>query len=224
MSLTSFVNFEGPDFLAFIGCAAAGVFAGSFAPSVSGISLYVTVLVSYHFFLAWLVFFSNTSFTFTGGARKDAGIALRLSQTLLTHTACLAVILCTLATALQKLAQLHAAVDDPGADADIVYQVTKVICGAMAGLAIFERRWLFSAEPSAQPAALGEASLSPGLEAATADDLRDWHIYLKKAKPGSRRPGASLKTEYERWLLARQRSRNAQRQQDSQCTEAPDTA
>ena len=214
MSLSSFSNFEGPDIAAFLACAALGFFAGTLAPEGSGASLYVTVLVAYHLFLAWLVFLSNTSFSEEGDSRKDAAMALPVVHTLLTHAACLAVILGSVASAVHKLAQLHADPQDLGAphsDGYAIYQIAKVVCGAMAGLAIFERRWLFSAEPAMRTAhpTLQTAPLSPVLEAATGDDMRDWQHYLAQKKPGSRPLGSSIKAEYEQWLMARQQARNA---------------
>jgi len=213
VSLSSFSNFEGPDIFAFLVCAGIGYFAGTFAPQESGASLYVTVLVAYHLFLVWLVLFSGTSFSNDGDAQKRAAMSLPIAQTLLTHGACLAVILGSVATAVHKLALLntvHHVPDDaapPSSDGYVIYQVAKAICGAMAGFAIFERKWLFSAEPSAQPAKVVEAAPSPVLQAATADDARAWQEHLAQQKPGSRRPGSSLKAEYEQWLLARQQSR-----------------
>ena len=211
MSLSSFSNFEGPDLAAFLVCAAIGFFAGCFAPHDSAASLYITVLVAYHLFLAWLIFLSGTSFSEGGDAQKAAAISLPIGQTLLTHAACLAVILGTVATAAHKLALMNAPHDDsamPNTQGYVMYQVAKAICGAMAGFALFERRWLFSAEPSVRPAAtVIETGPSPVLEAATADDAREWHQYLAQQKPGSRPVGSSVKAEYERWLLARQQAR-----------------
>jgi hypothetical protein len=212
MSLSSFSNFEGPDVLAFIVCAGIGYFAGSFAPQGSGASLFITTLIAYHLFLAWLLFLSGTSFSYEGDARKEAALALPLGQTLLTHAACLAIILGAVATAAHKLAQMNAVPVEafaPRPEGYIIYQAAKAICGAMAGLAIFERRWLFSAEPTMQPASRVEALPSPVLQASTADDMRDWQQHLAQMKPGSRPMGSSLKTEYEKWLLQRQRTSNA---------------
>lgn len=213
MSLSSFASFEGPDIVAFIVCAAIGFFAGSFAPQDSGASLYITVLVAYHLFLVWLIFLSGTSFSNDGDAQKAAGISLPVWQTLLTHVACLAVILGTVATAAHKLAApatAHGDTPAPDPQSYIIYQVARAIAGAMAGFAIFERRWLFSAEhPTHAAPREPEAPPSPVLQAATADDMREWQQYLAQQKPGSRRPGSSLKAEYEQWLLARQQARQS---------------
>ncbi len=212
MSLGVFSNFEGPDIVAFLVCAAIGFFAGSFAPQGSGASLYITVLVAYHLFLVWLIFLSGTSFSYGGDVQKAAAISLPIGQTLLTHAACLAVILGTVATAAHKLSGVDAAHGDvsaPNPQGYVTYQVAKVIAGAMAGFAIFERRWLFSSETALQPARPIESAPSPVLQAATADDMREWQQYLAQRKAGSRRPGSSLKAEYEQWLLARQQARNS---------------
>ena len=211
MSFSSLSNFEGPDTFAFIACVGAGFIAGSSLSQSPSTSLYITVLVSYHLFLVWLVFFSGTNFSFVDDATNKTGIALPFLQTLLTHAACLAIILSPVATAVHRLDQIHAAQSGTGSHPDgyVVYQVVKAICGAMGGLAIFERRWLFSAEHSAHHASPAP-SPSDTMPAATADDVREWHAYLAQRRPGTPPAGASLKAEYEQWLQARHSARGGE--------------
>ncbi|HWB33335.1 MAG TPA: hypothetical protein VG714_09195 [Acidobacteriaceae bacterium] len=206
MSLTALFSLEGPDILAFVVCAALGFFAGSLAPQASG--LYITALVAYHLFLAWLIFFSGTSFSYGGDAQKRAAISLPIGHTLLTHAACLAVILGPVAAAVHTLAAVNANAD-PAAGAPMrdeeIYTAARAICGLMASLAIFERRWLFSADTSHEPAPV-IAAPPPELKVASVEDMQEWQKYLATRKSGALKPGTSLKTEFEQWLLARQRT------------------
>ena len=85
-------------------------------------------------------------------------------------------------------------------------------CG-IAGLAIFERGWLFTEDniqyksevPAAAPAVTD-----------TAEDYQEWLNYLAKQSLASRKPGSSLKEEYGRWLLARAQNQPAVPSNDSQ--------
>jgi hypothetical protein len=94
MRLSAFSKFEGPDIGGFAVCILIGFFFGSFAPAGSPASFYITVLVSYHFFLAWLILFSSE--------HKEAGVSLPIWQTLLTHAACMFVIIGPVVTAVHR--------------------------------------------------------------------------------------------------------------------------
>ena len=63
-----------------------------------------------------------------------------------------------------------------------------------------------------------ETPIGPVIITATADDFQEWQRYLSQQKPGSRKPGSSLKTEYEQWLLARPQNRPLL-QQDNRCND-----
>ena len=214
MGYSAFYSFEGPDFAAFAAAVLISYFAGTFAPVGSAASLYITVLLSYHLFLAWLVFFSSNSLG--DDNRKQAAISLPIGQTLLTHAACLAVILGPVATAVHALPHYSQA-QAPMTMADMAairlkFRLAEALCGLAAGLAIYERRWLFSAEGAQFPPKPGDAPVaapSPVLQAASGDDFAEWQHYLAQRKPGTRKPGTSLKAEYEQWLLARQQTRQA---------------
>jgi hypothetical protein len=212
MSYSAFYSFEGPDFAAFAIAVLIGYFAGTFAPTGSAASLYITVLISYHLFLAWLVFFSSNSLG--DDSHKRAAISLPIGQTLLTHAACLAVILGPIATAVHALPHYSQA-HDTMTMADMAairlkFRLAEALCGLAAGLAIYERRWLFSAEGAQFPPKPGDAPVaapSPVLQAASGDDFAEWQHYLAEQKRSARKPGTSLKAEYEQWLLARHRAR-----------------
>jgi hypothetical protein len=206
VSISSFSSFEGPDFAAFAVSAAIGFFAGTFFPAGPA-AIYVGILVSYHLFLAWLVFIKTTS---QDAGDKKAGISLPVVHTVLTHAACLVMILAPVAIALHSMPSLFA--HDPDSDDPAVALTTmqterhtmrllQGVCGGIAALAIFERRWLFSSEtpqtPPSQPAPQPSSTLR-----STADDAAEWQRYVA-ANQRSFPPGTSLKAEYQKWLAAR---------------------
>jgi hypothetical protein len=175
MGIMSFLNLEGPDIAAFFAATLLGYLAGAIVPAGSW-SIYVSILVSYHLFLAWLVF----------STEQKTGASLPIASTIVTHLACLAVVIPL------GMGRRH-----------IPY--FGVFRYAIASLAIFERGWLFSGktgEPKSEPAPIPAAVIT-----ATADDFQEWQRYLAQQKPGSRKPGTSIKAEYEQWLLARSQNR-----------------
>jgi hypothetical protein len=86
----------------------------------------------------------------------------------------------------------------------------RILRYAVIGFAVFERYWLFSGDEVKKVVKPIEAAPSPILQAATADDPGAWQEHLAQQKPESRRPGSSLKAEYEQWLHARQQSRQSE--------------
>ena len=82
MGLMSFLNLEGPDIAAFFAATLLGYLAGAMVPAGSW-SIYVSILVSYHLFLAWLIF----------STEQKTGASLTIASTIITHLACLAVVI-----------------------------------------------------------------------------------------------------------------------------------
>jgi hypothetical protein len=174
-------------------------------------SIYACILVAYHLFLAWLIFRVRGD-----GDQGDtkAGISLPIVHTLLTHAACLVVILAPVAAALHSMPFLAhpatAAADpaDPEAamlqmdNANHVLRLVKGVCCTIAALAVFERRWLFSSEASEKPSPHPAPSPVASAVRATGDDTVEWERYLA-AHRQSFAPGTSIKVEYEKWLAAR---------------------
>ena len=210
MGVSSFSNFEGPDYLAFVICAGIGYFIGSLVPAGAP-SIYTTILVAYHLFLAWLIL--RTSANPDLGDKK-AGLSLPIVHTLLTHAACLVVILAPVAAALHSmpfLAHPATAAADPGDpeaamlqmdNARHVLRLVKGICCTIAALAVFERGWLFSSEASEKPRPQPAPSPVASAVRATGGDTVEWERYLA-AHRQSFAPGTSIKAEYEKWLVAR---------------------
>jgi len=83
------------------------------------------------------------------------------------------------------------------------------------GLAVLERFWLFSGRaqkkeipaPVVDPAAA--AAIAAAHAAATGDDYEAWQQHLAQRSPLSRKPGTTLKDEYEQFMVARVKSRAA---------------
>ena len=109
------------DWLALIVCAALGFLAGHFVPA-GWWSIFVSMLISYHLFLGWLVF----------SAERKMEMARPLSYPAIIHLTCLMLIVLI------------------GAARFIVPHF-EVFCGGVAVLAFFERDWLFQTAKAAAP-------------------------------------------------------------------------
>ena len=176
MGLAAFFNLDGKDIAAFVVAGLLGYLSASLVPA--GIwAVLTSILVSYHLFLAWLVI----------TAEDKAGVSLSIRSTIVTHLACLILIV-------------------PPAFAGHFIPFFGILRYGIAGLAIFERGWLFtqnnvqykSEQPTAAP-----------IVTDTAEDYQEWLKYLAQHGVASRKPGSSLKEEYGRWLLARAQNRPA---------------
>jgi hypothetical protein len=185
MGLAAWLNLEGPDVAAFLISGVVGYFVGSLVPPGAW-SVYTSILVSYHLFLGWLVLYGE----------RDAAVSLPIITTIATHLACMAIVI--------PLGMIRHYIPFFG-----------FLRYGIAGMAIFERWWMFSAEAKSSQPKVEAAPLAPVVLAATAEDFEAWRQHLAQRKPGSRGTGASLKTEYEHWLLARQQSRSGQSASDA---------
>jgi hypothetical protein len=180
MGLAAWLNLDGKDVVVFVFAGLAGYFVGRLMPP-GWWAIYMSILVSYHLFLAWLVLTAD----------HEVRISLPIVSTITTHLACMVVVV--------GLGMGRHFVPFFG-----------VFRYGIAGLAIFERGWLFSGNTVHfnEPEVESVSSTSPVL-AATGDDYQEWQRHLAQQKRGSRTMGNSLKTEYEQWLLARAQSRSA---------------
>jgi hypothetical protein len=175
MGFAALLNLEGKDLAAFVVAGLLGFFSASLVPPGTWAAL-ASILVSYHVFLAWLVI----------TAEDKAGVSLPILPTIATHLACLVLIV-------------------PPAFAGRFIPFFGILRYGIAGLAIFERGWLFTENN------VRYSSEKPPTPIITdsAEDYREWLNYLAKQNPASRKPGSSLKEEYGRWLLARAQNRPA---------------
>jgi hypothetical protein len=182
MGVAALFNLEGKDLAAFVVAGLLGFLSAFLVPAGTWAAL-TSILVSYHLFLAWLVI----------TAEDKAGVSLPVLSTIATHLACLVLIV-------------------PPAFAGHYIPFFGILRYGIAGLAIFERGWLFT-ENNVQYGS--EKPPATPIITDTAEDYREWLSYLAKQSPGSRKPGSSLKEEYGRWLLARAQNRPAVPSNDS---------
>ncbi|HKO19941.1 MAG TPA: hypothetical protein VJU82_13740 [Acidobacteriaceae bacterium] len=186
--MSGFLNLEGEDFAAFLVAAGLGYVAGSVIQDLDW-SVYISIILSYHLFLAWLVMNSS----------GKSALSMPLPMTLVTHAACMIVAL------------------GPAVVSNHRSPVFSVFRYGIAALAIFERGWLFSGDQ--KKASVDEAAAAiPALSVRpTVEDELAWIEYLAKRRPGMTKPGVTIRQEHEAWLRARQekRAREQAQQQSS---------
>jgi hypothetical protein len=196
--MLSWLDLEPIDGGALFVCDILGLLAGwLFWPNrVFAFSAYM--LVSYHLFLAWLLLTSD----------RKVGLSMHIVPTVLTHLACmLAACFCFM---------LAVSMGHGGLVFWSVFRMIRYglfVC--IPGLAAFERFWLFSGRaqkkeipaPVVDPAAA--AAIAAAHAAATGDDYEAWQQHLAQRSPLSRKPGTTLKDEYEQFMVARVKSRAA---------------
>jgi lipopolysaccharide export LptBFGC system permease protein LptF len=140
---------------------------------------YTFILVYYHLFLAWLLI----------DADYKTGVSLSIVLTILTHLACLTIII------------------SYGMGQNVI-PFYRILRYGVIALAIFERNWLFSGGKKKQDLPV-EAPIKPVIAEATADDYEAWLKHLTTRDPTSRKPGMSVNEEYQQWLVARIKRRIA---------------
>ena len=167
------------DVAAFILSALLGYLAASFLPEGAWAS-YTFILLSYHLFLTWLVI----------DADRKRGVALPILPAILTHLACLALIVTV----------------GMGRNSIPFYAFLRF---GIAGLALFERDWIFSVGRKVEEEYPATAPVSAVVAEASADDHDAWLQHLAQRNPLSRKPGMSIQDEYQEFLAARSKNRLA---------------
>jgi hypothetical protein len=145
----------------------------------SAFATYAYIVGGYHIVLILAILFKN----------KQKGFSLPLGSTLITHLACLTIVV--------GLAVTREYIPFFG-----------LIRFFIPGIAPFEAKWLFSGGKKQAGGVLGAepAEGTPAAEAATVANAEDYEEFLKLLylnKRPHRRPGSSLKEEFERWRAAR---------------------
>jgi len=195
----------------FLACSGIGYLIAHFFGD-GPLTTYAAILISYHLYLAFLVVI----------AEKETRLSLSVGHTILTHLACLAVVI-GLAVGRHYIP---------------FFWVVRLF---IPGLAPFEVDWLFSGsakkpapgtELSSGVAVLANtsvpdvpAAVAPapdagvaGVRAALTTSLydnstgEDYEEFLKLMKAGKRpyrKPGVTVRQEYEMWLAARSKQRGA---------------
>jgi len=175
------------DTVVFVLASVIGFFAGRLLQDPTW-SLYASILISYHIFLAWLVF----------SGEKKAGISLPLFSTILTHAACVFLVVALV------IIRRH-----------VPYFA--ILRFGISAIALFERSWLFTAvkpkanlEEARRAARKSAVNRQTILALARGEDHEAWQRHLAMRSPTQRRRGRSINEEYEQWLLDRARSRASQ--------------
>lgn len=175
MGVSEESGYSGKDAVAFLIACVLGYLIGTLLPAGPW-ATYTSILVGYHLFLAWLVITAD----------HEAGFSLPVVSTIVTHLACLGCVIGIL------LARRY-------------IPFFRYFGMGIAGLAVFERGWLFvKTTPKATPPPAPVPVVT-----STAEDYQEWMRLLAQRKPSTSQHGASLKAEYEQWLLARAQSRAA---------------
>ena len=171
----------------FLVCSALGFLAGQCVPAGAW-SSFVSILVSYHLFLAWLVI----------SAEHKTGLSLPIGSTILTHLACVSLVV----------------VLGMGRNVIPFFGLIRIFIPALAP---FECTWLFSANTAKLAeekkkeipvSAEEKAAIASAIATATGDDQEAWLHYLAHRDPRLQKRGLSVKEEYEQWLVARVKSRS----------------
>jgi hypothetical protein len=150
-------------------CSLIGYLVSRFIPD-GPLAVYLPLLISYHLLLAFLVVTSV----------QDKGISLPIGSTVLTHIACLALLVVF-------------------AEARDHIPYFSIIRFFTPSIAMFEASWLFSGKARSERAVVEADAPSGG----TAEDYEDFILYLRQNERQFSKPGRSVKEEYKSWLAHR---------------------
>jgi hypothetical protein len=192
MALWAWLDLKPADVAAFVISSILGGIAGFlFLPNASLFSL-VSGMVTYHLFLAWLVFEQD----------REGLLTLSAATTVLYHLACIAVVY-AIHWIIGALSSSFLVFLLPGRDG-VVYVLGMLV----PALAIFERSWLFSGKGirRSKPTVVAADS---AVYTATTDDYIEWQRLLASGHRPPTRPGITLKDQYEQWAAARAQARAA---------------
>src|SRR6059058_3708307 len=139
MGLAVLFNLDGKDIAAFVVAGLLGFLASSLVPAGTWAVL-TSILVSYHLFLGWLVIMSE----------NRARVSLHILSTIVTHLACLVLIV-------------------PLGLARHYIPFFGILRYGIAGMAIFERNWLFT-----EDAVQYKSEEPPVAMTDSAEDYQEW--------------------------------------------------
>jgi hypothetical protein len=179
MGIMGLLKLEPTDAVGYLLAVLGGFVASTLVSDVSW-SIYVSILVSYHLFLMWLIATHS----------QKSGLSMPIWATVLTHGGCMVLVLAP-ATVLGSSGIVH-----------LIFRY------GIVSLALFERGWLFSPEermrrPEEDPSL---APYNPAIRATQEDEIA-WFEYLKTRRPGMTKPGTTIRDEHQAWLLARHKQR-----------------
>jgi len=153
--------------------------------------LYLSMLVSYHLYLGWLVI----------SAEHETGFSLPILSTIFTHLCCLGVVL--------SLPSLRH-----------VIPYFSFLRFGVTYLASYECQWLFRSHSARKPSEAPEPSVAqdavkkidpaPAMQLVTMggdDDHEAWLRHLAKRTPATMRRGLSVKEEHDEFMRSRAKGR-----------------
>jgi len=188
MGLWAWLNLKGSDVIAFAIANLIGFFAGRLIHDRAW-ATYTMILVSYHLFLGWLVFSSE----------RETGFSLPVASTLITHLACVFLIV--------ALGVMRGHIP-----------FFRFFRYAFAGMAVFERWWLFTGkvkrgayhdEAAKRKKQKKEAEPEEEPKLFWIADHESWLRYRATAGPGELKLGQSVKDHYNEWMRSRAKARLA---------------
>ena len=158
------------------------------------VAILASIFVSFHLFLAWLVI----------TAEHETGFSLPVVSTIFTHLACLLIVyFCsTLVIALSG-----AGLFLPIYLWIVVRPIRYVLAICIPGIAVFERYWLFSGKVTKKEVLPVTTPIKTIIAEATADDHAEWLQFVARQPRPFPRPGTTLQSEYERWMVTRAKSK-----------------
>lgn len=170
---------KGGNLIAFLAAIFFGYVIATLLPAGPW-SIYIFLMVSFHIFLAWLVL----------NAYHEEGFSQPIPMAILIHVGFLAIMIAF----------------------GYIYQdasVLKIVRFSVASLAIYERKLLFRRKTQAAEEPVANAPVSDVILSATAEDHEAWLRHLAHRGSSSRKPGATLKDEYEQFIAQRIKNRPA---------------
>jgi len=169
----------------YIVCALIGYGISALLPHGAW-SVFAYLLITYHLYLGYHVMI----------AEHEAGFSLPIFSTIITHLACLTLVICF------GLGRHHIP----------FYDMIRLLVPALAP---FESEWLFKGQKhrkekkKAVPVSKEKIEAAEAAVAATVtvDEYQEWLKYLATPNRPPRKPGQTVQDEYKQWILARARSR-----------------
>jgi hypothetical protein len=155
-------------FMVGVMCALVGIIVGQYL-LVGPAAVYASMLLSFHLYLGYLVVMEN----------RETGLSLPLGATILTHAACVAILI--------GLADLRHYLH--------FFWIIQYFAPALAPL---EAEWLFSGGRK-KPGAIEEAPRTP-MPDCTASEYDEFLLYLSQEKRAFRKPGRSVREEHVLWM------------------------
>jgi hypothetical protein len=150
-------------------CSLVGYLLAQFLPD-GALAVYAPMMIAYHLFLVFLVVTTV----------QDKGVSLSPVPAVLTHGACLALLVVF-------------------AEARTFIPYFSIIRFFTPGIAVFETSWLFSGKGKKAQVAVDTSEPMAG----TAEDYEDFILYLRQNERPFSKPGRSVKEEYKFWLAYR---------------------